>query len=76
MTPADTCWTIEAAAVQEIDRLVAADKHRRIRDTAGFKWLALNNLRIGLGRLDAEELAKLTTMSGAEIMTRFPGPTP
>ena len=76
MNSDDACRRIEDAAAKEIDRLIAADKHRRIRNIDGFKWLALNNLRIGLSRLEAKELAELATMSGAEIMTRFPGPTP
>jgi hypothetical protein len=68
---------IEHAVSPEIDRLIDLDIGvLRIRDADAFKWLTLNNLRIRLSRLDAQELAKLATMSGAEIMARYPGPTP
>ena len=53
------------------DRLIAADKQHGIGDIDGF-----NNLRIGLSRLDAKNLAVLGSKSGAEVMARFPGPSP
>ena len=68
---------IDHAVSAEIDRLTDLDTGLlRIRDADAFKWLTLNNLRIHLSRLDAQELAKLASMSGAEILARYPGPTP
>jgi|HubBroStandDraft_6_1064221.scaffolds.fasta_scaffold03917_6 hypothetical protein len=73
MTDAET---IERAAAAEIDRLIANDKAGRIRRPDGFRWLALNNLRINLARLPATALAELASLDGREILARIPGPTP
>jgi hypothetical protein len=65
---------VETAA-KHLDEIIANDEQKRIRKPDGFRWLTLNNLRLGLARLPATELAKVATLSGAQILSRFPGPT-
>ena len=67
---------IATAAVWRLDEIIANDKQHRIARPDGFRSLTLNNLRLGLARLPATELAEIATLSGAQILSRFPGPTP
>lgn len=76
MSDPDNMKIAVETAARHLDEIVANDEQNRIRKPDGFRWLSLNNLRLGLARLPAAELAEIATLSGAQIMARFPGPIP